>query len=58
MVNEGEEEVECYHSNTDIDLIEGSEKKGDTHQASIGKFCVMTNEKVMNAEICVLGYTS
>jgi len=58
VVNEGEEEVDCDHSNTNIDVMEGSEKKGGTQKVSINKFCVMKNDDVMSAKTFVLEYTT
>jgi len=50
VANEDKEEVKCDHSNTDLDVMEGSEKK-DTQQTLIKKLCETMNDEVMSADI-------
>ena len=54
VINEGKEDVECDDSNTDLDVIEGSERKGTRRKRQSKKICVITNNEVTSTETFVL----
>ena len=50
MVEEGEEEVECDHVNDDLNTKTSTQKKDNSHQECITKFCALEDEAILTAK--------